>query len=33
VAIVTIGAIGLALDSVMTRLERLESLRWRLEQA
>ncbi|MCU0572011.1 MAG: ABC transporter permease [Syntrophobacteraceae bacterium] len=33
VAIVTIGAIGLALDSIMTRLERLESLRWRLEQA
>ena len=33
VAIVTIGAIGLALDSIMTRLERLESVRWRLEQA
>jgi NitT/TauT family transport system permease protein len=33
VAILTIGAIGLALDSLMTRLERLQSLRWRLEQA
>jgi NitT/TauT family transport system permease protein len=33
VAILTIGAIGLALDSIMTRLERVESVRWRLEQA
>jgi NitT/TauT family transport system permease protein len=33
VAILTIGAIGLVLDSIMTRLERLQSVRWRLEQA
>jgi NitT/TauT family transport system permease protein len=33
VAILTIGAIGLTLDSIMTRLERLQSVRWRLEQA
>lgn len=33
VAILTIGAIGLALDNVMTRLEKVESVRWRLEQA
>ncbi|MCU0588231.1 MAG: ABC transporter permease [Syntrophobacteraceae bacterium] len=33
VAILTIGGIGLALDSLMTRLERLDSVRWRLEQA
>ncbi len=33
VAILSIGAIGLALDSIMTRLERLQSVRWRLEQA
>jgi len=33
VAILSIGAIGLVLDSIMTRLERLQSVRWRLEQA
>jgi NitT/TauT family transport system permease protein len=33
VAILSIGGIGLVLDSIMTRLERLQSVRWRLEQA
>jgi NitT/TauT family transport system permease protein len=33
VAILSIGGIGLALDSIMTRLERMECVRWRLEQA
>lgn len=32
VAMVTIGTIGFLLDGAMTRLERLESVRWKLEQ-
>jgi NitT/TauT family transport system permease protein len=32
VAMITIGTIGLTLDHVMTRLEHIESVRWRLEQ-
>jgi NitT/TauT family transport system permease protein len=32
VAMITIGFIGLLLDHVMTRLEHMESVRWRLEQ-
>jgi NitT/TauT family transport system permease protein len=32
VAMITIGTIGLLLDHVMTRLEHIESVRWRLEQ-
>lgn len=33
VAILTIGGIGLALDNIMTRLEGMGCVRWRLEQA
>lgn len=32
VAMITIGCIGLLLDFAMTRLEQLESMRWKLEQ-
>jgi NitT/TauT family transport system permease protein len=32
VSMITIGTIGLLLDQVMMRLEKVESLRWRLEQ-
>ncbi|NLI80159.1 MAG: ABC transporter permease [Deltaproteobacteria bacterium] len=33
VAVMTIGVIGLLLDHTMTRMERLESVRWRFEQS
>ena len=32
VSMITIGTIGLLLDQVMMRMEKTESLRWRLEQ-